>query len=180
LKKSVVMVLVALICISAVFAADNSVKVSAVPYALQISTTSEKGVDSVNSRYGFGLEAAYQRKLTGGLFAEAGVAWHTFLMPDSKPAFTNILAFAGVGYKFEFAKKFACSVSADVGTDTLIYNSKVSENITLLAGFDASYAINDSIEILLGCRSSFGFAKKDSTKFVNYRIIPVLGVNFEF
>lgn len=180
MKKSVVMVLVALICLSAVFAGNNSVKVSAVPYALQISTSSEAGVDAVNSRYGFGLEAAYQRKITGGLFAEAGVAWHSFLMPDSKPLFTNILAFAGVGYKFEFTNKLSCSASIDVGADTLLYNSKVSETVTLVAGFDAAYAINDSIGILLGCRSSFGFAKKDSAKFVNYRIIPVLGASFEF
>lgn len=180
MKKSIILVLVALICVSAVFAADNSVKVSAVPYGLQISSSSAEGQASVYSRYGFGLEAAYQHKLTGGLYAEAGLAWHTFLMPEDKPAFTNVLAFAGVGYKYAFNDKIACSVSADVGTDTLIYNGKVSETVTLVAGLDASYALNDSLEILLGCKGSFGFSKKDSVNYVNYRVLPVVGVSYNF
>ena len=180
MKKSVIMVLVALVCLSAVFAADNSVKVSAVPYGLQISTSSAAGSEPVKSRYGFGLEASYQRKLTGGLFAEAGVAWHTFLMPDSKPAFTNILAFAGVGYKYGINDKFACSASVDVGTDTLIYNKKASETITLAVGLEASYAITDKISVHIGCEGSFGFAKSGATKYVNYRVLPVLGAGYEF
>lgn len=180
MKKSIILVLVALICVSAVFAADNSVKVSAVPVGFQISTSSAEGVDSVKSRYGLGLEAAYQRYLVKGLFVEGGLAWHTFLMKDDKPAFTNILAFAGVGYKCAFADKWACSASLDIGTDTLIYDGNVSETFTLVTGLDASYALNEGLELLLGCKGSFGFAKKDSVKYVNYRILPVLGVSINF
>lgn len=180
MKKSVVLVLVALICVSAVFAADNSVKVSAVPVGFQISTSSAEGVDAVKSRYGLGLEAAYQRYLVKGLFVEGGVAWHTFLMKDNKPAFTNLLFFAGMGYKCEFADKWACSASLDLGADTLFYNSKVSETFTLVTGLDASYAVSENIEVLLGLKGSFGFAKKDSVKYVNYRILPVLGASINF
>lgn len=180
MKKSVIMVLVALICVSAVFAADNSVKVSAVPFGFQISTSSADGVDAVKSRYGIGLEAAYQRKLAGGLFAEAGLAWDTFLMPDSKPAFTHLLAFAGMGYKCRFAENWACSLNVDLGADTLFYNGKVSETFTVATGLEGYYVLNEGLEILLGCKGSFGFSKKDSVKYVNYRILPVMGVSFNF
>ena len=180
MKKSVIMVLVALICVSAVFAAGNSVKASVVPYGLQISTSSASGAEAVKSRYGIGLEATYQRKLVKGLFVEGGIGWDTFLMKDGKPAFTNLLAFAGVGYKFDISDKFACSVNADVATDTLFYSGKVSETFTVKAGVNASYAINDKISVHVGCEGTFGFAKKDSTKFVNYRILPVLGASYEF
>ena len=180
MKKSVIMVLVALICLSAAFAADNSIKASVIPQGFQISTSSAEGVDSVKSRYGFGLEAAYQRKLAGGLFAEAGVAWHTFLMPDSKPAFSNILAFAGLGYKYAFNDKLACSAIVDVGTDTLFYNGKVSETVTVKTGLNASIAITDGVSIHIGCEGTFGFAQKDAVNYVNYRILPLMGASFEF
>ena len=180
MKKSIVLILVALICVSAVFATDNSVKVSAVPFGFQISTSSAEGVDSVRSRYGIGLEADYQRYLVKGLFAEAGLAWDTFLMPDSKPAFTHLLAFAGMGYKCRFAENWACSLNVDLGADTLFYNGKVSETFTVVTGLEGSYAINEGLEVLLGCKGSFGFSKKDSVKYVNYRILPVMGVSFIF
>jgi hypothetical protein len=179
MKKSIVLVLVALICISAVFASGNSIKASVVPYGLQITTSSAAGQDSVNSKYGFGLNVAYQYQYKH-LIVEAGFAWDTFLMPDNKPALTSILAFAGIGCKYAFNDKFACSASVDVGTDTLIYNSKVSENITVIASLDASYALNDTFEVLIGCKGTFGFAKKNSVNYVNYRVLPMLGVNFNF
>ena len=180
MKKTIVLVLVALICVSAVFASKDSIRVSVVPYGFQISTSSESGVDAVKSRYGIGLNAAWQHQLPNNFVAETGLAWNTFLMPDSKPAFTNILAFVGVGYTYAFNDKFACTALVDLATDTLIYNSKVSENFTLVAGLDASYAITDSLKVLLGCKGTFGFAKKDAVKYVNYRILPELGVGYNF
>jgi len=173
------MVLVALICVSAVFAADNTVKVSAVPYGFQISTSSAEGAEAVKSRFGLGLEATYQKKLNKGLLVEAGIGWNTFFITD-KPAFTDILVSAGVGYKFDINDKFSCSASAAVGADTLIYNGKGSANITLKARLEGSYAITDSVSVHVGCQGTFGFAKKDSTNFVNYRILPVMGAAYEF
>ena len=180
MKKTIVLVLVALICVSAVFASKDSIRVSVVPHGFQISTTSVQGQDAVKSRYGIGLNAAWQHQLPNNFVAETGLAWNTFFMPDSKPAFTNILAFVGVGYKCSFNDKLSCTALVDVATDTLIYNKKVSENITLVAGLDVSYAINDSLKILLGCKGTFGFAKKDAVKYVNYRILPELGVSYNF
>lgn len=180
MKKSVILVLVALLCVSAVFAADNSVKFSVVPYGMQISTSSAAGQDAVYSRYGIGLETSYQRKLVKGLFFEGGIGWNTFLMKDGRPKFTNLLAFAGLGYKFDITDRFACTVSADFGTDTLFYSGKVSETFTVKAGVNASYAVSDSVSIHIGCEGTFGFSQKKSTNFVNYRILPTLGVGYEF
>ena len=180
MKKSVILVLVALLCVSAVFAAGNSVKLSVVPYGLQISTSSASGQDPVKSRYGFGAQAIYQRDLIGGLYAEAGLAWDTFLMPDNKPAFTNLLAFAGAGYKFDFSDKLSGDVHVDVGSDTLFYKAKVSESFTIKCGLDLNYAVSEKISISIGCEGVFGFSKKSATNYVNYRVIPTLGVGYEF
>ena len=179
-KKTMVVLCLCVVALSCAFAADNSVKASVIPYGFQISTSSAEGVDSVKSRYGFGFEATYQRKLSKGFFAEAGLGWNTFLMPDSKPAFSNILAFAGLGYKYAFNDKLACSASVDVGTDTLFYNGKVSETVTVKTGLNASIAITDGVSIHIGCEGTFGFAQKDAVNYVNYRILPLMGASFEF
>ena len=182
MKKSILLILVVLVCVSAVFAAGtNSIKASVVPYGFQISTSSAEGQDAVKSRYGIGLSAAFKHEFEGsGLFTEAGLAWDTFLMPYSKPAFTHILAFVGGGYELAINEKFACSASLDLAADTLLYNKKASETLTVMVGLDGSYALNENLEVFLGCNGSFGFAKKDSTKYVNYRILPVLGASYIF
>lgn len=180
MKKALILVSVALLCIFAVSASDNTVRVSFVPYGFQISTSSVDGQEPVNSRYGIGLEAVYQRTLYKGLFAQAGLGWNTFLLPDDRPSFTNILAFGGLGYRADLSSKWSCSVNVGAGSDTIIYKKTVSETFTLLAGLDVAYAVNDNTSISVGCNGSFGFANKDSANYMNYRILPNLGVNFGF
>ncbi len=101
-------------------------------------------------------------------------------MRDGKPAFTNLLAFAGVGYKLNLSDKLACSVNADIATDTLFYNGKVSETVTLKTGLSTSLAITDCVSIHIGCEGTFGFAQKDAVNYVNYRILLLIGASFEF
>ena len=180
MKKALILVLVALIGITTVFAAENTVKASVVPYGVQITTSSAAGQTPVHSRYGFGLEATYQRKLVKGLFAEGGLGWNIFFMYDGKPNFTNILAFAGVGYRFDINNQVSCSVNADVAADTLIFNKKASENIALKAGVEVLFIHNENISIHLGCEGTFDFGKKDTTSYVNYRILPVIGASYNF
>ncbi len=180
MKKTIIAVLLIALCLSAVFASGNTVKVSVAPYGLQISTSSASGQDPVKSRYGFGAQAIYQRDLISGVYAEAGLAWDTFLMPDERPNFTNLLAFAGVGYEYAFSEKLSGDFHVNVGTDTLFYKSKVSETFTVKGGLDLNYAINEKISISVGCEGVFGFSKKSATDYVNYRVIPTLGVGYEF
>lgn len=179
-KKTMVVLCLCVVALSCAFAADNSIKASVIPYGFQISTSSAEGQDAVYSRYGIGFEATYQRKLSKGFFAEAGLGWDTFLMRDGKPVFTNLLAFAGFGYKLNLSDKLACSVNADIATDTLFYNGKVSETVTLKTGLSTSLAITDCVSIHIGCEGTFGFAKKDAVNYVNYRILPLMGASFDF
>ncbi len=180
MKKSLILVLVAFVCLSAVYASGNAVKVSVVPYGWQITTSSADNENPFSSKYGIGLEASYQLGIEKGFYAEMGLGWNTFIMKDDRPAFTNILAFAGLGYRYDFNDKLSCSANAGVGTDTLIYISKASETVTLRSALDVSYAISDSLELSLGCRGTFGFAKDESANYVNYRILPVLGISYKF
>lgn len=180
MKKTIIAVLLVALCLSAVFASGNTVKVSVVPYGLQISTSSASGQDPVKSRYGVGAQAIYQRDLIGGLYAEAGLAWDTFLMPDERPNFTNLLVFAGVGYECAFSEKLSGDVHVNIGTDTLFYKGITAETVTIKAGLDLNCAISEKVSIAVGCEGVFGFSKKSATDYVNYRVLPTLGVGYEF
>ena len=180
MKKAIITVLVVGLCLSAVFASDNTVKASVVPYGFQISTSTASGQDPVKSRYGIGAQISYQRKLFSGLYAEVGLAWDTFFMSGERPVFSNLLAFAGVGYEYALTEKLSGDLHVNVGTDTLFYKSKVSETFTIKGGLDLNYAVSEKLSISVGCEGVFGFSKKAETNYVNYRVIPTLGVCYEF
>lgn len=180
MKKMFVVLLLALLCSSAVFAAGNAITASVVPYGFQISTSSADGQEPVKSTYGIGAEVLYSRFLTDRVFVKAGISQDTFLLPEGREAFTHVLASAGAGYVFTLSGPWSLDVGAGIGTDTLIYMGKVSETVTVLTGLGVNYALKDNLSLRLGCEGSFGFAKKDSTNYVNYRILPKLGVSFGF
>lgn len=180
MKKTVLSVLLVALCLSAVFASGNIVKASVVPYGLQIATSSVSDQKPIKSGYGFGAQVSYQRDLFGDFFAEAGLTWGTFLMPEDRPAFSNILIFAGMGYKTDFTEELSGGLHLDVGTDTLIYKSAAAETITVKLGLDLDYALNEKLSLAAGCDGVFGFSKKTETNYVNYRVIPTIGVSYEF
>ncbi|MCR5760916.1 MAG: hypothetical protein K6F82_02800 [Sphaerochaetaceae bacterium] len=180
MKKLLLIFLLSVLLTSVAFAADNSIKASVVPYGFQISTSSTEEVDPVNSTYGIGANVSYSRKLAKGLFAQAGLFWDTFLLPDGKEAFTHILASAEIGYEYNLSDLWSLDAHAGIGTDTLIYMETVSETFTILTGLDAIYALNENLNLFAGCEGTFGFSSKDDTNYVNYRILPKIGVSFEF
>ena len=180
MKKALVLLLVALLCMGAVFAQDNAYKVSAVPYALQVSTSSASGNDAVFSQYGFGVEGVYQRTLGRGVFVEAGLGYDGFFMPDDRPIFGNLLMFAGAGYSIEANEKWAFNFHLDAGVDFLFYKGKMSDTVTVKTGLGAQYHINESLNFHYGIEGTFGFSEKDETKYVNYRMYPILGISYEF
>lgn len=180
MKKIITFSLLSLLLIGAVFAADNVISFQARPYALQISTSSEDGQDPVTSTYGGGAELVYSRYFTEGFFAEAGLSWNTFAMPDDREVLSDFLAFAGAGYSFDISELFCADVHAGAGVDLLVYEETTSATFTLLTGFDFSYCFAENFYLDLGCDGSFGFASKDDINYVNYRVLPKLGVSFEF
>ncbi len=180
MKKIIVSVLLVALCLSAVFAASNTFKVSVVPYGLQISTSTATDQDPVKSRYGYGAQAIYQRDLISGVYAEAGLAWNTFLLPDERPSFVNLMAFAGVGYRHELTEKVSCAVHVDAGLDTLFYKSKVSETFAIAGGLDVSYVLSENLRLSVGCDGVVGFSKNPDVNYVNYRVLPNLGLCIAF
>ncbi len=177
--KKIVLCITAVLCMFSVFASENELSVKFAPMAIQISTSSCEGEDPITSRYGIGAEVIYRRTLGKALFAEGGLGWNTYLLREDRPSFTNLMAFAGLGYKYQFSDLSFVAAHVDIATDTLIYDKTGSETITLKTGLDFGYSINEKIEFTLGCDGSFGFAKKNGTEYVNSRIIPMIGMNIE-
>ncbi len=180
MRKALILILLVLLCFSNVYAKNNAFKVSGVPYALQISSCLDSGQGSVHSKYGFGAEAKYQRVIGRGFFFEAGAGFDLFFMPDNKPVFSNILPFAGIGYGDYITKKVALNFHIDGGADFLVYKGEISPTITLKTGVGASYRIRENLDLTIGAEGSFGFAKKSGTRYVNYRVYPVVGLSYEF
>jgi len=180
MKKALVLALLALICIVPAVAADNSVKVSGIPYAFQITTSSADGVDAVHSNYGFGLEASYKRDFSMGLFAEAGVGYGCFLLSGDRPAFNSILVFAGAGYSFDINDKLSLDAHADAGADLLIYDGLFSATFGLKVGLGGAYSLKENLDITFGLEGAFGFAKDSDANYTNFRVYPVVGVGYGF
>ncbi|MCR5761334.1 MAG: hypothetical protein K6F82_05005 [Sphaerochaetaceae bacterium] len=180
MKKAFSIIILFVLLIGSVLAADNAVTFSARPYALQISSSSEDGQDPVTSTYGGGAEIVYSRYLTEGISIESGISWDSFKMPDDRETFSHFMAFAGASYNYDISSLFAGSVHAAAGLDLLVYEEITSATFTLLTGLDFSYCFAENFYLDLGCDGSFGFASKDDINYVNYRVLPKLGVSFEF
>ncbi|MCR5761562.1 MAG: hypothetical protein K6F82_06195 [Sphaerochaetaceae bacterium] len=180
MKKLFLLILLSALFLSAVFAGDNAISFSVRPYGLQIATSSIDTQDPVVSTYGIGAEVVYSRYVTDSLFLESGISWDTFLLPDDREAFNNILFFGGLGYSLPLSDSWSLKAHADAGADLLVYMEKTSWSFTVLTGLDAAYLLKDNLYLDFGCDASFGFNKKDSTNYVKYRVLPKVGLNFEF
>ncbi|MCR5732504.1 MAG: hypothetical protein K6G51_06175, partial [Sphaerochaetaceae bacterium] len=87
MKKSLILVLLVLLCVVPSFAAGNTVNVSAVPATFQVTTSTASGVDNVLSYYGLGAEVTYQRAIAKGFFLEAGVGNSYIFLKGDRPVF---------------------------------------------------------------------------------------------
>lgn len=179
MKKTLIICVLALFFISTAFAANSKIMVSGSPYALQGSTSSKDGDDPVWSKYGLGAEAVYQRGVTDSIFVELGVAGNYFFMPDDRPKFRNVLVFTGAGYEYELNEKWSMNAHLDVGIDFLFYRCKSSSSLTIMGGFGASCHLRENMDLLIGLDASAGFAKKSGDDYINYRIMPKVGVSLD-
>ena len=178
MKKVIVLFLVVL-CTFSAFAAKQAVSVKCAPIVTQISTSSEEPDYTVDSKYGIGAEASYRYYLVKGLYADGGLSWNTYLLPEGRPALTSLMAFGGVGYDCRLSKEFSIGGHAEIGADTLLYDKTGSETITLKTGIECIYHFENEMAITFGCDGTFGFAKKAGTNYVNYRILPAVGMSVD-
>lgn len=169
-----------MLCVVPSFAADNAIKVTGIPYAFQVTTSSADGVDDVVSNYGLGAEVTYQRSIGKGFYLEAGVGNSCLFLEDDRPVFVDVLAFTGAGYSRSLGGKFSLDAHADLGADVLFYDGECSTNFTLKAGAGLLYSLRDDLDLAFGLEGTVGLAEESDADYVNYRIYPVVGVSYEF
>lgn len=178
MKKTFLLLVIAL-SVLPIFASKNNVDVKLAPYALQVATSKKEGSDPVLSTYGFGADISYQRDLTERLFLEGGLSWNTYKLKDRNPL-SSIMPYAGIGYNLLLNDKWKVITHVDLGIDWLIYDSVKAATFTLKGGIGAAMKLNEKLSATLGVDATFGFSKKDGTSYVNYRVIPTLGLGVAF
>lgn len=175
--KKLVLCVMAILCMFAVFASENTVSVKFAPAAVQMATSSKEGDGMITSKYGLGTEVSYRITIVKGLFAEGGISLNAYDYNEARLSFVSFMPYVGLGYKCQLTDLFSITPHVDIAGDTLIYDKTSSESITLKTGLDFGYTLSEKCEFTLGCDGSFGLAKKNGTHYVNCRIIPMLGMN---
>ena len=178
--KKTLLVVAVLLCAFALFAADNSVTFGMVPCSVQILTSSDAPQSPAYSKYGFGEVLSYQRFLVNGFFAEGGLSWNTFWLKKDSTAYSNLMVFAGLGYKQAVAPHCGLFVHADVAEDTVFYQNKAQAEFAVKTGVGVGLSFWDNWDINIACDRTFGFCGKDGKSYVDYRIQPTVGVTYQF
>ena len=178
MKKTLLLLIIAL-SILPIFASKNNVDVKFAPYCLQIATSREEGSEPVLSTYGIGADISYERSITDELFLEGGLSWNTYKLKDRKPL-SSIMPYVGVGYGLVLRDKWKFIANIGTGVDWLIYDGIKATTFTLKGGVGAGMKISEKFSATLSVDATFGFSKKDGTSYVNYRIIPTLGLGVTF
>ena len=178
MKKTLLLLIIAL-SILPIFASKNNVDVKFAPYCLQIATSREEGSEPVLSTYGIGADISYERYLTDELFLEGGLSWNTYKLKDRKPL-SSIMPYVGVGYGLVLKDKWKFIANIGTGVDWLIYDGIKAATFTLKGGVGAGMKISEKLSATLSVDATFGFSKKDGTSYVNYRVIPTLGLGVAF
>lgn len=177
--KKIILLLVIALSVLPIFASKNNLYVKFDPYASQIATSDKEGDDPLSSTYGIGADISYQRNLKEGLFAEGGLSWNTYTLEDKDPV-SSIMPYVGVGYTLVLRDKWNVTADFALGVDSLIYDGIVAPSFTIKTGLAAGVKASEKLSVTIGCDATFGFSEKDGTSYVNYRIIPTLGLKTTF
>jgi len=178
MKKTLLLLAIAL-SVLPIFASKNNLYVKLAPYAFQIATSEKEGDDPLLSTYGIGADISYERNLEGGFYAEGGLSWNTYTLEDKEPL-SSIMPYVGIGYDFVLGEKWNVTADFALGVDSLIYDGIVAPSFTIKTGLAAGVKVSEKLSATMGCDATFGFCEKDGTSYVNYRIVPTLGLEVAF
>ncbi len=178
MKKTFLLLLAALSVFPA-FASKNHLHVKFAPYAFQIATSEKDGDDPISSTYGIGADISYQRDLARGLFAEGGFSWNTYTLKDKDPI-SSLMPYAGIGYCLAVSENWKLLTHVDAGLDWLVYDGETSSSLSIMTGLEAEVKVSEKLSATAGLDATFGFCEKGGTSYVNYRIIPTLGLEASF
>ena len=178
MKKMIIVLLLALVAVTAVFAGQKA-SLSVLPYSFQ--SVREVGTENyVNSTYGLGGKAKYINFKDGSPFYIAFEAGSVSFWAEEKSNFTTVYALAKAGYSYELKDYVSLYAEAGCGADLQIYDKNGSFTSIYAAELGAEFAATDKLCIAVSCEGLFAFAEKDNANYNNWTICPSVGVVYSF
>ena len=174
MKKTTVVLIVLLVCLSAVSA--NAIKFSVSPIGFQ---TSKSTNIKVKSTYGISGEAACIIDLGTNLYFNAGFNVGFYRMED-RPNLVNAMGFVGTGCIYNLGEKLSFSADASIGADVLFYRENTTVAFSIKTGLEFAYRFGESLSVFIGCDATMGFDKREDVKFTNLRVLPQVGALLPF
>lgn len=182
-KKVILLVLIAVVAVSSLFAMNNVVFVTGSPYAKQYVNSSVN--TNYNSKYGFGFKAGY-RHFDSVFLWGADVAYQNYTYKnngsDTKAYIGNLMFLAKIGGKVILSEK--ADLNGDIGCGLEVDFSRVATNCNfVIAGSGSvSYYVTPKVAVVGGMDLSVTWAKsKDSVyKTTQWNLVPMLGAEIDF
>lgn len=180
-KKVILLVLIAVVAVSSLFAMNNVVFVTGSPYAKQYVNSN---VNTHNgSDYGFGFKAGY-RHFDSVVLWGADVAYQNFKYynkgSDAKAYIGNLQLLAKIGGKVILSEK--ADLNGDIGCGIDIVFSRVATNCNfVLAGSGSvSYYVNPKVAVVAGMDVSVEWGKDPEYKTAAWNLVPQIGAEIDF
>jgi len=182
-KKVILLVLIAVVAVSSLFAVNNVVFVTGSPYAKKFVNTSVN--ENYGSNYGFGFKAGYRRHVGVVLFG-ADIAYQNYKFKNADTDTTAYLGdlqlLAKVGGKIVLSEK--ADLNGDIGCGLNIGFSRVATNYNfVIAGNGSvSYYVTPKVAVVGGLDLSVSWGKTaDSVyKSTRWNLVPHLGAEIDF
>ena len=180
MKKLVLFALILCVSVSAVFAVNNFVNVSASPFAFQ-TYSSFAGTELI-SDYGFGFKAGY-RHFVGKFLVGVDMSYQNYrYRVNSNPVILGgVQILAKVGGKLAFSEKVDLNV--DFGAGVNIGISRLSTNYNPMIGANISLSFNTgrNLSVTAGVDYYLEWAKAKDSEFrsTQWSTVPSIGLEIE-
>jgi len=180
MKRLILLALILCVSVSALFAVNNFLTVSASPYASQSYSSSLE--TKYTSDYGFGFKAGY-RYFAGSFLLGADVSYqnYRYTVNGNQVKVGGVQILAKVGGKLIVTN--GIDLNADFGVGMNIAISRLSTNCNPMLGANASlsFHVAGNVAITVGADVYVEWAKARDSEFksVQWSIVPSLGVEIE-
>lgn len=180
-KKVILLVLIAVVAVSSLFAMNNVVFVTGSPYAKQYVNSSAN--TNYNSKYGFGFKAGY-RHFDSVFLWGADVAYQNYTYKnngsDTKAYIGNLMFLAKLGGKVILSEKADLNGDIGCGIDVVFTRVATNCNFVLAGSGSVSYYVNPKLAMVGGMDLSVEWGKDADYKSATWNLVPHLGAEIDF
>jgi len=169
MKKFVKKLTAVAVCLfGAFFASAEGVEVAASlsPFALQSINYKGDGIDTITSKYGFGIRAEGRYFLTDSIYCGTDVTFEDYsLGSDYDHNYFNIKVFPKAGFKFSINEKFYGFSAASFGLVMGMYDSTVKPYFGANLELGGGYNITKKLALELSLNGNWHYQNHEKTDF---------------